>query len=439
MTDLERAFRDALRRADSVEVPVPPIDPVEVKGAGRGRRPWRSGLAAAAALLLIAGVGIAVWASGRGVPAMPSAPGAPSEQPPEESGPPSVAPEPGYTAATVEVELYSGRENPVIDLDGSVAEELYALVTDRRERLAQQSLDWSLPEEGLGFRGFRVTYAPDAGRPALLILPGLVQVGSDDDREIYADPDGTLFQLVASVLTDGLRDEVAAGTVQVRMQNFGDTRLDDVRAAFPSNERLELGSLLAGASSEYHIVQLAYEPTWIAVKQRGKEWVYQPVDYVGETRLRPGRYTYEIRVVDEGNGERLGLRLSHDSDGGWPGKSASAPDGAAGTWRLVNAEQVGPDSTQLAIAVTRVECNGGVTGEVLRPVVAYSRSEVVIRALVARIEGDGPRSCPENDWVETTVKLAEPIGDRELVDAACLAGEAVETSVCAEGPVRWTP
>ena len=33
MNDLEQAFRDALRRADTIEIPVPPIDPAEFTGS----------------------------------------------------------------------------------------------------------------------------------------------------------------------------------------------------------------------------------------------------------------------------------------------------------------------------------------------------------------------------------------------------------------------
>ena len=38
------------------------------------------------------------------------------------------------------------------------------------------------------------------------------------------------------------------------------------------------------------------------------------------------------------------------------------------------------------------------------------------------------------------VELDEPIGTREIVDGACLSGEAETTSFCVEeDPIRWSP
>ena len=38
-----------------------------------------------------------------------------------------------------------------------------------------------------------------------------------------------------------------------------------------------------------------------------------------------------------------------------------------------------------------------------------------------------------------TVQLAEPIGERLLVDAACLRGDAVSTAFCDDSGIRWSP
>ncbi len=65
MDDAERAFRDALHRVDSVKIPVPSLEPAEVRrtpGLGIMMGRW---LAAAAVLAVVAG--LAVWAlAGRG-------------------------------------------------------------------------------------------------------------------------------------------------------------------------------------------------------------------------------------------------------------------------------------------------------------------------------------------------------------------------------------
>lgn len=118
--------------------------------------------------------------------------------------------------------------------------------------------------------------------------------------------------------------------------------------------------------------------------------------------------------------------------------SAPAP-GAEGTWELMAPGQVTPDTTSIDIGVTRVACASGVTGEIEKPVVTYEPNQIIIRAdVVPHEDPDAAYLCPGNDAVPVTVNLDEPIGDRELVDGVCLAGEATGTSFCANA-VRWQP
>lgn len=51
----------------------------------------------------------------------------------------------------------------------------------------------------------------------------------------------------------------------------------------------------------------------------------------------------------------------------------------------------------------------------------------------------GDHICPGNDEVPYTVDMEEAVGERSLVDGACLEDEAVRTSFCADGSERWTP
>lgn len=432
MDDLERAFRDALRRADTVEVPVPPIDPAEFTGpARRPRRAWGDALVAATWVVILAGVGIAVFfGAGRGIPAVPVGPSTPPVALPTTvpAGVPSV-----------EVDIFSGRENPVVELDVSIADELYAMVGDHQ---AAGELEDEAPPEGvLGFRGL-VVHPADDQRPILRILPGAVYVDPDGDAQLLRDPSARFFDAVATVLTPELRDLVAAASVQLRVGNAGTTRLTDIEVRLANGQVIAVRMLGGGRTSGYQLVGRAYTYAWIVATEDGQEFEVRPIDYVGETPLGPGRYTYRLSV----RGGQLEVEFVQDADGGWPerseepeGEPSDGPDaGATATWELTDPERVGTDSTEFSIGVTRLECASGVTGEVLEPVISYGDSEIVIRADVAPLSGD-MHTCQGNDVVPVVVKLAEPIGDRDLVDAACLAGDAVSTSFCAGGPVRWTP
>lgn len=432
MNDVEQAFRDALRRADTARVPVPPLDPAQLKAGGRRPRPWQAMLAAAAAVMLIAGVGIAVWPGlGGGVPAVPVAPA---------TTPPAEAP-PVSTLTTVEVDLHSGQQNPVVELDPSIADELYAMVADH-EAAGELAAEAS-PLPGLGFRGFVVTSAsPD--RPPLRVLPGSVRVGPDDDVKVLRDAETLFFDPLASALTPELRDLVASASVQLRVRNVGKQRFDSVELQLPSHQRIAVGMLGAGRVSGYQVVGEAYRYARILTTGDGQDHKLLPADYVGETPLAPGRYTYEISAADDGG---LNLNLVEDAPGGWPEEPevppadpADGPDaGATASWELLQPEKVGKDSTEITIGVTRLACASGVTGEVLEPVISYEDHRIVIRTDVAPLDDGGVQTCQGNDVVPVTIALAEPIGDRDLVDAACLAGDAVTTGVCVGSAVRWTP
>jgi hypothetical protein len=119
-----------------------------------------------------------------------------------------------------------------------------------------------------------------------------------------------------------------------------------------------------------------------------------------------------------------------------PPGNAAAP--SIGIWELSDIDAVDAASERLDVEVTRLECSGGVTGEVLEPVVTLEADRILIRTDVAPLP-DGAYTCQGNDRVPVTIELGEPIGDRELVDAACLDEAAASTGFCQDDGVRWTP
>lgn len=83
--------------------------------------------------------------------------------------------------------------------------------------------------------------------------------------------------------------------VLIRLRNTSDTL--ELRAAFgifPADTIL-FGDIPARGYSEYHAVKRSYRYTYLRVQADGREWILQPVDFVGEKLLGPGRYTWEIK------------------------------------------------------------------------------------------------------------------------------------------------
>lgn len=112
--------------------------------------------------------------------------------------------------------------------------------------------------------------------------------------------------------------------------------------------------------------------------------------------------------------------------------------GATAVWRVDDEDPPTTSATSFTALVTRLACSGGETGEVLAPMITVDEDEIVVTFTVEELP-DGNYTCPGNDEVPFVVEIGEAIGQRTLVDGACLDGEAASTSFCSEGSNRWTP
>lgn len=126
-----------------------------------------------------------------------------------------------------------------------------------------------------------------------------------------------------------------------------------------------------------------------------------------------------------------------------PGEQQTVPEtpepGDAAVWRIDRNASLSPNASTLTVMVARLGCHGGETGQVLRPGVVKSESEVVITFTV-EAAGAGFFRCPSNDQVAYEVDPGEPLGERALLDGSCLAGgEAVTTTLCENDGIRWRP
>lgn len=133
-------------------------------------------------------------------------------------------------------------------------------------------------------------------------------------------------------------------------------------------------------------------------------------------------------VVDAFTGETVDRR---------PTDAPAGADGDTAVWDVDAADPPTPSATSITAMVSRLGCSGGETGEVLAPVVSADAERVVLTFSVEPLPDDVDYTCPGNPAVPYVVELDEPLGDRELVDGACLSGDAASTSHCSDGAVRW--
>lgn len=89
--------------------------------------------------------------------------------------------------------------------------------------------------------------------------------------------------------------------VQIRVANESNVRFDRVVVTFPGQVE-DYGAVNAGAVSAYRQVGEAYRYAHIEVIIGERALVMQPIDYVGESLLTSGRYTYVLDVDDPVSG-----------------------------------------------------------------------------------------------------------------------------------------
>ena len=89
------------------------------------------------------------------------------------------------------------------------------------------------------------------------------------------------------------------GDVHVRIANESSFPFASVDVVFPEDS-VDYGVVAAHGASEYRPVSKAYSYALIIVQVGGEELRLQPIDYVGENLLSPGRYTYALNVTIEG-------------------------------------------------------------------------------------------------------------------------------------------
>ena len=95
--------------------------------------------------------------------------------------------------------------------------------------------------------------------------------------------------------------------------------------------------------------------------------------------------------------------------------ASRGPGAEAAQWRLDPTVTPRPDSTEIAVLVQEATCaSGSLATDRIEIDVSYTSSAVVIDISVRPL--DGAHTC---QGIETpyTVRLREPLGDRELLDA----------------------
>jgi len=98
----------------------------------------------------------------------------------------------------------------------------------------------------------------------------------------------------------------------IRVKNLSSFDFVDVIVNTSGGEN-NYGNILAETISGYKSFDFAYSYAFIELKINNDTYTVQPIDYVGETPIKPGKYTYQIDVLPNGDQySRLILTLVKD-------------------------------------------------------------------------------------------------------------------------------
>ncbi|HEY5820878.1 MAG TPA: META domain-containing protein [Propionibacteriaceae bacterium] len=299
MTDTEQIFRDGLDDAARKSPQMDPIELDEVIEQSRaesrtGSRSVTSGLLMAAAFVLIAGLGLGWWLSaapGTGQRGLVAGPGDPTA---------SSAPLIGPTWRLTEI----GGKPAVFDASGGRGPDL----TFSKKTISGTD----------GCNGLTGSYRLDGDKLKITDLISTligcdqsdalqkqqVAYGDNLNRSVRLAIDGstlTLFDTSGTALlvfeagsSPSPQNPTTVTTVQIRLQNESTLPMDDVAVTFADGKRVTYGSIAPGQRTSYEVAGEAYRYAYVGATIDGKERVLQPIDYVGETLLTPGRYTYVL-------------------------------------------------------------------------------------------------------------------------------------------------
>ncbi|WP_200975162.1 hypothetical protein [Echinicola sp. 20G] len=92
-------------------------------------------------------------------------------------------------------------------------------------------------------------------------------------------------------------DDTEPNSVNIRLRNVSSYDFKNI-VINTGTGNAELGDLDANHTSSYRAYESAYRYAYIKVEIEGDAYVIQPIDFVGETPLKNGKYTYQIDAND---------------------------------------------------------------------------------------------------------------------------------------------
>ncbi|MGO1728255.1 MAG: hypothetical protein ACTHY4_01485 [Flavobacteriaceae bacterium] len=109
-----------------------------------------------------------------------------------------------------------------------------------------------------------------------------------------------LLTIVALIGCSGKGDSGNTSGLKIRLSNVSEFDFENITLKTHQNN-VSFDDLNSGQKTNYKEFELAYRYAFVELDINGETYTYRPMDYVGETQLENGHYTYEINVDDLDN------------------------------------------------------------------------------------------------------------------------------------------
>lgn len=100
---------------------------------------------------------------------------------------------------------------------------------------------------------------------------------------------------IAGSCTD--KDDNNVDAVNIRIKNTSNLTFDEVQVGDAGKVHMNIAQ---GDYSDYLEYETAYSYAFVEIKSDSATYTLQPFDFVGETELPIGFYTYELDITEEG-------------------------------------------------------------------------------------------------------------------------------------------
>lgn len=121
-----------------------------------------------------------------------------------------------------------------------------------------------------------------------------------------------MLAIPAILCVSGMSCDTENESVFIRVRNVSESDYSSV-VLNTSFANVGFGDLESGGITDYKEFSVAYHYAFVELFIDGNVFTLQPIDYVGETPLKKGHYTYEVDAgVADGRYDKLSIRLVED-------------------------------------------------------------------------------------------------------------------------------